>query len=137
QAFVPVVITGESMDRAGGVKGVSDVLTRYIPFVRDLQGYFGTNGAIPAQLTALKEGAAPYSQLQSYTDGVRDLKAEYEPLATVLGYSSVDGLLASDMGQAAIRPLIDQAENDLAKKYPTGWRMTTDFANTTAIDAKA
>ena len=33
-AFIPVVITGESLDKSGGVDGLGDILRRYIPLIQ-------------------------------------------------------------------------------------------------------
>jgi hypothetical protein len=132
-AFVPVVITGESIDRAGGIDGLDDIVSRYIPFVREFQQYFEAGGD---QATALTEGGSRYWQFQHYLDDLRDAKGEYEPLAAVMGYSSVDGLLQSDTGQLLAAQLDVQRE-ELQAKYPTGWKMTTEFTNTDAINSKA
>lgn len=54
-AFVPIVITGESIDRAGGIDGLDDIIRRYVPFVREVDQYWKAAGE---QVTALspKEG---------------------------------------------------------------------------------
>ena len=133
-AFVPIVITGESINRAGGIDGLDDIIQRYIPFIRELGIYSESAGE---QFTALTEGETPYSQFTDYNDELRAGKAELEDVAIALGYSSVDGLLDSDFGSQAFSPQIDQQRMDLANKYPSGFAMSTQFENSGLIDDKA
>lgn len=139
-AFTPVVITGESINRAGGIEGLDDIMRRYIPFMRELDTYFlgrdGDPGAFSRQLTALMEGADPYYQFSAYQDELRTAKAEHEPLALAMGYSSVDGLLQSDIGQP-VSDMIESQRLALNEKYPTGFRMSQEFTNKDAIDEQA
>ncbi len=142
-AFVPVVITGESLDRAGGIDGLDDILRRYIPLVREIDQYFVEGrggkllgGAVGEQITATLEGAAPYSQLTSYLDEIRAFKHELEPLAIALGYTSVDGFLASDLG-APIQARFEELKQQLRERYPTGWRLVSEIDNTALLNEAA
>ena len=142
-AFVPVVITGESLDRAGGVDGLDDVLRRYIPLVREIDQYFVEGqggkilgGAVGEQVTAALEGASPYSQLTAYLDEIRAFKHDLEPLALALGYSSVEGFLASDLG-APIQARYEELKQQLRERYPTGWRLVSEIDNTALINEAA
>jgi hypothetical protein len=132
-AFTPVVVTGESIDRAGGVDGLVGILERYIPLVRDTEQYVE---AVRDQSIASFEGAAPEYQFQEYVEGVKDIDRDLEPFATALGYSSVDGLLASNLA-----PLFkDQREADriaLADRFPTGFQMAQRFENDDALSSRA
>jgi hypothetical protein len=140
RAFVPVVITGESINRAGGINNLWDVVARYIPFIREVDTYLigrdEAPGVVSQQITALTQGAAPYYQHTAYTDELRAAKAEHEPFALAMGYQSTEGLLQSDFGAIA-QADIDRVKADLAKRYPTGLEMTTKFENTGSIDAQA
>jgi len=136
-AFHPVVITGESINRAGGIDGFQDIFRRYIPFIRELDQYFtGENAAIPRQIKALMEGADPYYQFSRYQDGLREIKQSYTPMAAALGYASVDGLLSSDAG-ASLAPVIDAQEQALRMENPSGFSMAQEFTNQDGIDEAA
>jgi len=144
-AFVPIVITGESIDRAGGVDGMDDVIRRYIPLVREIDQYFVqgsggtlTGGAVGEQLTALTSPGmrAPYAQLTGYLDEIRTFKGDLEPLALALGYSSVEGFLASDIGMP-MQARYDQLKAELRERYPTGWKLVTEIDNSALIDDAA
>lgn len=131
-AFVPVVVTGESINRAGGIEGSNDIVSRYIPFVNELEQYFG---AAKEQVTALAEGAAPYYQFSSYQDELRAAKAEHEPFAAAMGYFG--------RRPPAVRLRCHRRERarhaaaELADKYPTGFKMSQEFTNEDAINAQA
>lgn len=136
-AFTPIVLTGESINRGGGMDPVMEIMRRYVPFIRELDQYFlSDNAAVREQLTATTEGAAPYYQFQKYQDELKEAKAPYEALAPVLGYQGLDGLLQSDMG-AGIGAQIDATRNQLAEKYPTGFAMSQTFSNSDAVDERA
>jgi hypothetical protein len=136
-AFAPIIVTGESIDRAGGIDGIDDIMRRYIPFVRELDQYFlKDNSAVSSQITAITQGAEPFYQYSKYQDDLREMKAEYEPLALAMGYSSVDGLLNSDVGMA-IRPQLDQQREALQEQFPTGFKMSQQFENQDALNARA
>lgn len=128
-AFMPVVLTGESIDRLGGVDSFADVVTRYIPFTRELEDYFR---GVTEQKAALFEGRTPWSQLSEYAGAQKEAKARYAPLATAMGYSSVDGYLQSDVGAPA-RAELDALERELQLKYPTGFRLSTEITNEAAV----
>jgi hypothetical protein len=116
------------------------VIRRYIPFIRELDQYFigsdGSPSAVGEQITATTEGAAPYYQFSEYQDELRVSKAQYEPLATAMGYSSVDGFLQSDFG-AVIQAELDARKQELVRDYPTGFRMSQEFTNQDALSAQA
>lgn len=144
-AFVPVVITGESLDRAGGIDGFDDILRRYIPMVREIDQYFVqgeggklVGGAVGEQVAAATSPGfrAPYAQLTGYLDEVRTFKGDLEPLALVMGYSSVEGLLASDVG-APMKARYEQLQEELRQRYPSGWSLVTQIDNTALIDEAA
>lgn len=135
--FTPVVLTGESFGRAGGIDGVDDIIRRYIPFVREVDEYLAQDtGGFRAQLTAFMEGAAPDHQYQRYVDGIKAAKEEYRPMATALGYSSVDGFLQSDVG-AQFAQAIEEKKLQLGADNPTGLRMASKFETDDRIDAQA
>ena len=136
-AFTPVVLTGESFGRAGGIDGVDDIIRRYIPFVREVDEYLAQDtGGFRAQLTAFMEGAAPDYQYQKYVDGIKAAKEEYRPMATALGYASVDGFLSSPAG-AAFQQTIEERKLQLGAENPTGLRMASKFETDDRIDAQA
>jgi hypothetical protein len=133
-AFTPVVLTGESIDRAGGVDGLNDIVRRYIPLVREVDQY---SQAVRDQSVAAFEGAAPEYQFQSYLDGLKETDRELEPFATALGYASVDGLLASDVGRALFKDDRERNRSALADQFPTGFQMAQRFENDDAINSRA
>lgn len=144
-AFIPVVITGESIDRAGGVDGLDDILRRYIPMIREIDDYFVrgeggkvVGGVVGEQIAAATSPGfrAPYAQLTGYLDEVRSFKADLQPLALALGYSSVDGFLASDIG-APMQARYEQLKEELRARYPSGWRLVTNIEDTALIDQAA
>ena len=138
-AFVPLVITDESINRAGGIKNMFDVMRRYVPFVRELDQYLAgvdSPSALGRQITAATEGEDPYYQFSAYQDGKRVAKAQFEPLATAMGYSSVDGLEQSEFGQT-IKSSLEAREQELIRDYPTGFRMSQEFTNQDNLDAQA
>jgi hypothetical protein len=140
QAFSPIVVTGESIKRAGGAESFLDILKSYVPFTREINTYFFGNGpllgptsAVGAQLKANPswlggEGLSPYSQYQDYVDELREYKNDLEPLARVMGYASADGLLNSDIG-LPMKMQYEQRRMELRKQYPTGSAMSDQFEN--------
>ncbi|HWO71221.1 MAG TPA: hypothetical protein VNP94_10780, partial [Actinomycetota bacterium] len=143
QAFVPVVVTGESIDRAGGVEGFMDVVRRYVPLVREIDDYFvrgegGTlvQGAVGEQITAALQGRASYAQLSAYLEELREEEAALEPIAAALGFSSVEGLLASDAGRV-YRERLERRRLELGRRYPTAERMLSTFENSALQDERA
>jgi hypothetical protein len=143
-AFVPVVITGESLDRGGGIDGLDDILRRYVPFIREIDQYFVqgeggvVGGAVGEQVAAITSPTheTPYSQLTGYLDEIRAWKADLEPTAQALGYVSTDGLLTSQYG-APFAAQYDKLKNDLRIKYPQGWAMVSEIDNTSIINEAA
>lgn len=129
--FTPIAVTGEDMD------SMSDLLSRYVPAVKDLfDPNYGIFSAVAEQATAIREGATPYVQLQDYLTEKRMKKDDLEPMALALGYSSVDGLFASDVGQT-FKAKYDAQVAELNKRYPTGFAMATEFTNTSALNKQA
>jgi hypothetical protein len=139
-AFVPIVLTDESVNRAGGVENMFDVFRRYVPFIRELDQYFIGTGdnpsAISRQYTALRQGADPFYQFANYQDELRRLKEPFVPLALAMGYSSVDGLLSSDLGSLLATDL-EEREAQLADQYPSGFQMSQEFTNKDRINEQA
>lgn len=125
--FSPVVVTGDNVD------GIDDILDRYIPAVRDVQSFLESAGE---QVTAVREGGTPYHQLESYLEEKREAKDQWSDIATALGYASVDGFLQSNIG-LGFKASLDEKELELQEKYPTGFKMSAEFTNTTALDKKA
>jgi hypothetical protein len=118
-AFVPVVLTGESIDRAGGVKGVRDILRRYIPFIRDLSKFFEESWDQLISLPPL-EGMSKEGQLVHYLDELEKFKGEVRPIAQSLGYKSPESFMASGSSLGRIYAIrYEQLRVDLAKKYPS------------------
>lgn len=128
-AFVPVVLTGESIDRLGGANNLYDVITRYVPLTREIQNYWSSGGE---QVTALVEGGAPWHQFDEYTEQIREAKSAYAPLATAMGYSTTDGFLSSTMGQFP-KAEIDALETKLRAELPSGFKLSTEFTNQSAV----
>ncbi len=127
-AFIPLVITDSTPPHE-----VEQILQNYIPLTREL-GQLGEGAS--EQYTALTEGGgAPYYQLQSYLDEKRRVDSRYDNLAQAFGYASGDSFLASDVGRS-IKPQYDAQVAGLKDKYPTGFRMSTSFTNTTAVNAQ-
>jgi hypothetical protein len=117
------------MDRAGGVDGVEDIFSRYLPLLRDVENF---RESAADTITALKEGSTQWSQYTSYTDELRAAKADLEPMALALGYASVDGFLQSDLG-VAFGGDLETLRAELAEKYPTGFRLANEFTNSDAL----
>jgi len=132
-AFVPVVLTGESFDAAGGIDGIEDIIRRYVPMIREIDSYYRS---AKEQLVAATEGATPWGQFQSYNDELRLAKADLLPLALSFGYTSVDGLLQSELG-IPFAANLEATKNELQGKYPTGFKMTADFTNQAVLDTRA
>jgi hypothetical protein len=141
-AFVPVVVTGESIDRAGGIDGLEDVVRQYVPLVREIDQYFVqgegrvVGGAVGAQLAALSEGRTPNAQYRDYVDQLREYKADLQPLALALGYASTDGLFDSQIG-LPFKARYARVESELRQKYPTGASMADEFENTVLVRRRA
>lgn len=138
--FVPVVVTEDTP-----AKELLGLVERLVPAYRDLENFvFGREtstgdyqpGAFAEQFTALPgigEGASATWQLQEYQDAKRDLDSELEaslgPVVQQAGFASVDGFLQSDSG-AAVKAIIDQADNELGQRYPSGKELANRFTNT-------
>jgi hypothetical protein len=140
-AFVPIVITGESVNRAGGINNFFDVFRRYVPFVREVDQYFVGAGemggsSFSRQVKALMEGGDPYWQFSRYQEGLKLSKASLQPIAVALGYSTVDGLLQSEQG-AVFQAQYDAEKEQLRQELPTGFSMSQTFENDDALNAAA
>jgi hypothetical protein len=140
-AFVPIVVTGESINRAGGINNFFDVFRRYVPFVREVDQYFigaGDMGGstFSRQVKALMEGGDPYWQFSRYQEGLKLSKASLQPIAVALGYSTVDGLLQSEQG-AVFQAQYEAEKEQLRQELPSGFRMSQTFENDDALNAAA
>jgi len=134
-AFTPVVITGESLSRAGGIDGLDDIVRRYVPFIREVEKWAQTlNDQKVAALSP--QHLTPYSQMQEYFEGRDAIEGQYDTLATAMGYSTVDGFLDSPMGMM-FKAQVERDTENLRNQYPEGWALTTQFENQDAIDAAA
>jgi hypothetical protein len=147
QAFVPVVVTGESISRIGGslTGGTgfgsqlfdlkTGIISQYIPMVRDLNEFFSHAAD---QFTALTSPSheGQWAQYRDYTDAVDAAKAAIEPIATAFGHSSVTGFLASSIGQAFV-PAYKQAIAEAQAKYPNGFQITSKSTDFGSLEAKA
>lgn len=138
--FTPVVLTGEQMDN------FSQIADDFAPAIRDARNFFVSTeqdpSAVSEQVTALRErggsaeakvGGAPWYQMRHFLAEKRALKAEYEDMAELLGYTTVDGFLNSDLG-APYKAQIDAMELELAERYPTGAKKAQFFEATAFID---
>jgi hypothetical protein len=118
-AFVPIIFTGESIDRMGGIDGMNDVITRYIPLTREITQYFN---AVQEQFTALPvplgEGETPWAQVQDYLDGRREFLDGLKPMASVMGYADPEAFLSSNAGAIWNRQW-EQLNLELNAKYPS------------------
>ena len=144
-AFTPLVITGESIDRAGGVDGLDDIIRRYIPMVREIDQYFVqgeggklVGGAVGEQLAAATSPGfnAPYAQLTGYLDEQQVYKDELTPVALALGYSSAEGLLASDIG-GAFALQYEQKKEKLRERYPSGAQLMRSIDDSALVNDAA
>jgi hypothetical protein len=125
--FTPVVLSGEDLDQ-----GV-EILDSYIPAVRDFQAFWQAGSD---QYTAQREGGTPFYQWQEFTDKRRDMRSTYEEMAEALGYASLDGFLASDLGQT-VKAELDMQELALTEELPTGAKMASEFTNSAILDERA
>lgn len=114
-AFVPIVVTGEAIDRLGGVEGLDDVLNRYIPFTREVTTYWN---AINEQKVAATQGKSSWAQVEGYLDEKRAFTEGLKPMAAIMGYASPEGFLQSAAG-AAYALQWQQMQTELDAKYPS------------------
>jgi len=130
--FTPVVVTGESISRSGGIDGFDDILARYIPVVREIDSFWQS---FMDQKVALVSPShrTPWSQFQEYSEQKRALKDSYAPISAAMGYATVDGLFQSDLG-TPLKSQYDSDVDELRREYPQGWEITTGFENQAAID---
>ena len=134
--FTPLVLTGESLNRAGGVDSLDDIVRRYFPLVREVSTYYDT--IWNQQRVAFLQGRTPWSQFQEYSEGKRELMSGYDQIAWGMGYSDGQGLMGSGNPMGML--LKGQYEEELAelgKQYPRGLEMTAEFTNTSALDKQA
>lgn len=134
--FAPTVISSDT-----GVQEAMDTMVDFVPAIRDFARFTGLDdpdggSGLVGQVAAVTQGGAPYYQMQHYLDEKRAFKAELEPVATSLGYASVDGFLNSTQG-AAIKPLVEQYNLALGDEYRKGQEMASKFENTAAINEQA
>jgi len=134
-AFVPVVVTGESISRVGGINNVKDILQMYIPFIGDLSKYWDASSE---QVKALTQGETTQSQIQDYYDHLRQFDDQHAPMATAFGYGSSQSLYSSGspIGQSLSQER-QQLENELATRYPSGFRSIVDFQNKALLNQKS
>lgn len=128
--FSPLVLDGESITSIGSVKNASDLMARYIPFIKDLNNIY-TAGM--DQAIALSSGESKWSQIQDYQAGVDEAKKGYESLARVFGHTTVDGFFASSEGQ----PFYEQYQaqrDELHRQFPVGWSESQKFAGVNYIE---
>jgi hypothetical protein len=123
--FAPVVVAGDHYGDINPIQELASELDRYLPLYRDVEKYWQGGSE---QVTVAFEGSAPYAQLQEYNDSKRELRAEYEDLATGLGYASVDNFLQSNIGQTFL-PEIEQRTMELGRRLPTGEKMSREFTD--------
>jgi hypothetical protein len=139
--FTPIFLTGEDTEN------FASIFEDFAPAVRDVRNIFLGRGAnqpsiMSQQVTALTEhgtpggGGAPWSQLQNFNNERRQLKMEYEDLASAFGYTTVDGFLNSDMG-ATYKADIEAKTMALVAKYPTGAAKSQYFETSSLLDDKA
>lgn len=141
--FMPTVIA------EGNEQGMTELvesLDTFIPALRDLNTLFA--GAVPGfpsdqpgivsrQFDAALKGGDPYWQAEHYADDRRMKKAELEDTALALGYSSAEGLLASDVGvTTGMKQRYDAELMKLQAKYPVGAQMAANFTNQTDLKAQ-
>jgi hypothetical protein len=92
---------------------------RYIPFIHDLNGLWT---AAQDQKVALLHGESKWSQLGDYYQRLDSFKQSLTAVASMYGYSSVDGLLQSDQG-APYKAQYDAVQQQARQDFPTGWSM--------------
>lgn len=145
--FSPIFLTGEDTEN------FYSIFEDFAPAVRDARNImlgYGANkpSVLSQQFTAFTErgatdetgsktgGGAPWYQYRHFTEERRQLKMQYEDLASALGYSTVDGFLNSDMG-APYKAQVEQETLALAEKYPTGAAKSQYFETSTLTDDRA
>jgi hypothetical protein len=114
-AFTPIVVAGESIDRIGGAEGFADVIGRYIPLQREIGFYWR---AVNEQKTAFLEGETPWGQVQDYLDERRGFLDGLRPMAGLLGFSTPESMLQSNAG-AMWKAQWDQLNIELQQRYPS------------------
>jgi hypothetical protein len=123
---VATLFTPNALD-ADGVDKLIKAWDRVAPAFGDVFGPYGIAKGVKDQATALTEGGAPYWQYRKYVEGRQDAKAEWAPLATALGYASVDSFLRSEQG-IAFADQVEAKNQELARQYPVGEREASSFS---------
>lgn len=140
-AFIPVALTGESIAKLGtgglghgsATSQLVQMAQNYVPFAKDLTQFW--NGAAD-QAQAFMHGEGQWNQLQDLQEKQREFKAGFEPLATALGYSSVDGFFSSNAGAGADAQY-KQYQYTLQNKYPAGFSLMNSFDNVASVQTHA
>jgi hypothetical protein len=132
--FVPIVATGADIKRIGGVEQLQATLESYLPLYRDIFGPSGIYEQAKDQVTAITQGEGKWAQARDYQDEVRLAKSDLEDLAEALGYASAEGLMNAN---PAFRAQYETTRQELAKKYPTGFKEAQSFTNSEAINDQA
>lgn len=135
--FSPVVVSSET-----GIDEARETIEEFVPAVRDIARFASGLSEQATAITPVQtaEGTrlpgAPYYQLQQYVDGKRLSRARFEPVAKGMGFSSLEGFLASDAG-APIKALLDREELELGSEYRKGKEMANQFENSAATNKQA
>jgi hypothetical protein len=134
-AFVPVVGTGDTIRRAGGMDGVLAILNDYVPVVRDL---INMGHDLREELNVIKSPhhETSFAQEADMLDQLRQFKDQLDPVAQSLGYSDADGLMQSSTG-ASLAASYKELQMKLADQFPDGYTQLQNSTNNTALDAKA
>jgi hypothetical protein len=130
--FVPIIFTGESIDRLGGVDGVDDIISRYIPLSREITQYFR---ALNEQKTAITQGETPWAQVQDYLDSKREFTDGLRPMASLMGFVSPEAFLQSNAGLMWKRQW-DDLNLQLAQDYPSAQATLGNFETRTTQSAQ-
>jgi len=135
QAFVPIVVTGEGINRlrANHNMSFSDVAQQYIPLIHDLSSYASDLGE---QTKALTQGETSYAQMQDYYDQLSEFDQQHAPLALAMGYQDVSSFYRSNAGQYVSQQR-QQLQNQLATKYPSGFQLVTQSTDGALLNQKA
>lgn len=141
QLFMPQVWTEDSIREAGGMTGALGLIQRLVPLYRDVDRWFydkdvyGTgSGIVGAQVSALSGRGTPRAQMNEYLDTKRVMSAALESLAQQQGFTSWASLRNQ---RPDVAGQIDEIENELAARFPEGYRLSQEFTNKAAIKEQA